>query len=122
MTPATYSRGGVGTKISYATAPCPLGRLLVAQTARGICRVSLGNHVDELAASLRAEFPPAEIRRQQGMLPTSGGAILRHLNGERPLDLPLDGRATALQRRRWGGPRRLPHCSHPGQRQGPPRL
>jgi AraC family transcriptional regulator of adaptative response/methylated-DNA-[protein]-cysteine methyltransferase len=111
MTPATYSRGGVGTKISYATAPCPLGRLLVAQTARGICRVSLGNHVDELAASLRAEFPAAEIRRDQGMLATSVGAILRYLKGERALDLPLDVRATAFQRRVWEALRRIPYGS-----------
>ena len=111
MTPATYSRGGVGTKISYATAPCPLGRLLVAQTARGICRVSLGNHVDELAASLRAEFPAAEIRRDQGMLATSVGAILRYLKGQRALDLPLDVRATAFQRRVWEALRRIPYGS-----------
>jgi AraC family transcriptional regulator of adaptative response/methylated-DNA-[protein]-cysteine methyltransferase len=111
MTPATYSRGGLGTQISYTTAPCPLGRLLVAQTARGICRVSLGNNVDELAAGLRAEFPAAEIRRDQGMLATSIGAILDYLEGERALDLPLDVRATAFQRRVWEALRRIPYGS-----------
>jgi AraC family transcriptional regulator of adaptative response/methylated-DNA-[protein]-cysteine methyltransferase len=111
MTPATYSRGGAGTQISYTTAPCPLGRLLVAQTPRGICRVSLGNNVDELEASLRVEFPAAEIRRDQGMLATSVGAILSYLDGERALDLPLDVRATAFQRRVWEALRRIPYGS-----------
>jgi AraC family transcriptional regulator of adaptative response/methylated-DNA-[protein]-cysteine methyltransferase len=111
MTPATYSRGGAGTQISYTTAPCPLGRLLVAQTPRGICRVSLGNNVDELEASLRVEFPAAEIRRDQGMLATSVGAILGYLGGERALDLPLDVRATAFQRRVWEALRRIPYGS-----------
>jgi AraC family transcriptional regulator of adaptative response/methylated-DNA-[protein]-cysteine methyltransferase len=109
MTPATYGRGGVGTQISYTTAPCPLGRLLVARTARGICRVSLGTSVDELTASLRAEFPAAEIRRDQGLLATSVGAILGYLAGERALDLPLDVRATAFQRRVWEALRRIPY-------------
>jgi AraC family transcriptional regulator of adaptative response/methylated-DNA-[protein]-cysteine methyltransferase len=111
MTPATYSRGGAGTRISYTTAPCALGRLLVAQTARGICRISLGTNADELAASLRAEFPAAEIRRDTGMLGASVGAILRYLGGERALDLPLDVRATAFQRRVWEALRRIPYGS-----------
>src|SRR5260370_36449539 len=76
-----------------------------------MCRVSLGIDVDELAASLRAEFPAAEIRRDQGMLATSVGAILRYLKGERALDLPLDVRATAFQRRGWEALRRIPHGS-----------
>lgn len=111
MTPATYSRGGAGVEISYATAPCPLGRLLVAQTARGICRVSLGSHPDELVADLRAEFPAAEIRRDHGLLAGSVSAILGYLEGERALDLPLDVRATAFQRLVWEALRGIPYGS-----------
>src|SRR5213594_2678052 len=43
MTPATYSRGAPGTRIAFAIVPCAFGRLLVATTARGICRISLGS-------------------------------------------------------------------------------
>jgi AraC family transcriptional regulator of adaptative response/methylated-DNA-[protein]-cysteine methyltransferase len=111
MTPATYGRGGLGTRIAYTTAVCPLGRLLVARTARGICRVSLGNNVAELEASLRAEFPAADIRRDQGILASAVGAILGYLGGERALDLPLDVRATAFQRRVWEALRRIPYGS-----------
>jgi AraC family transcriptional regulator of adaptative response/methylated-DNA-[protein]-cysteine methyltransferase len=111
MTPATYRRGGAGTEIFYATAPCPLGRLLVARTARGICRVSLGSNADELAAGLRAEFPAADIRRDQGTLAASVRAILAYLEGERALDLPLDVRATAFQRQVWEALRRIPYGS-----------
>src|ERR1041385_5602899 len=35
MTPGTYGKGGAGMRIHYATAPCPLGRLLIAATVRG---------------------------------------------------------------------------------------
>src|SRR5947199_851976 len=57
MTPATYSRGAPGTRIAFAIVPCAFGRLLVATTAHGICRISLGSGAKALAAGLRAEFP-----------------------------------------------------------------
>src|SRR6267142_971218 len=43
MTPATYGRGGRGMRIVYTTAGCPLGRVLVAATERGVCSVALGD-------------------------------------------------------------------------------
>jgi len=61
MTPATYSRGAPGTRIAFTVVPCALGRLLVATTARGICRVSLGSDAQELEAGLAAEFPAAAL-------------------------------------------------------------
>src|SRR5207237_4841372 len=84
------------------------GRLLVATTARGICRISLGSGAKALAAGLRAEFPAAELRRDRSALAASVGALLRYLDGRAdPLDLPLDVRATAFQRPGWGARRRL---------------
>src|SRR2546427_1056306 len=110
MTPATYSRGAPGTGIAFTVVPCALRRLLVATTARGICRVSLGSGVEELEAGLRAEFPAAELRRDRGALAAAVGALLRYLDGRaEPLDLPLDVRATAFQRRVWGALRRIPY-------------
>lgn len=112
MTPATYGRGGLGMRIGYAIVPCarPLGRLLVAATARGICRVALGAGPAELEAELRAEFPAAEIRRDTAGLGRTVSAILRHLTGREPhLELPLDVRATAFQRRVWEALRKIPY-------------
>src|SRR6185369_5462189 len=43
MTPATYGRGGNGVEIHYAIVASPLGRLLVATTARGVCAVRMGD-------------------------------------------------------------------------------
>src|SRR5205814_5825317 len=86
------------------------GRLLVATTARGICRISLGSGAKALAAGLRAEFPAAELRRDRSALAASVGALLRYLDGRpEPLDLPLDVRATACQRRVGCASRRIPH-------------
>jgi AraC family transcriptional regulator of adaptative response/methylated-DNA-[protein]-cysteine methyltransferase len=110
MTPATYSRGAPGARISYAVVSCPLGRLLVAATPRGLCRVGLGSDATELAAGLSAEFPAAKLRRDRGALAASVNAILRYLDGRaETLDLPLDVRATAFQRRVWEALRRIPY-------------
>ncbi len=110
MTPATYARGGPGMTIGYTAAPCPLGTLLVAATARGICRISLGDGAAELETELRGEFPGAEIRRDRDKLGRWVSAILRHLDGYEPhLDLPLDIRATAFQRQVWEALRTIPY-------------
>ena len=112
MTPATYARGGRGARIAFTVVPCPLGRLLVAATERGICRIGVGAGAEELAAGLRAEFPAAEIRRDRGPLRRWVGAIRRHLEGRAPhLDLPLDVRATAFQRAVWEALRKIPYGS-----------
>src|SRR5664280_2791522 len=42
MTPGAYRRGGAGATITFAIAPTPLGRMLVAATERGLCAVRFG--------------------------------------------------------------------------------
>src|SRR2546425_3607858 len=61
MTPATYGRGGRGMRIVFTIADCPLGRLLVGATERGVCSVTLGDADADLARALFAEYPEASI-------------------------------------------------------------
>lgn len=110
MTPAAYRRGGERIEIRYTTVPCPLGRLLVAATGRGISAVYLGNTDERLAVELEREFPRARIRRDRAGFERWVSAIVDHLEGRQPqLDLPLDVRATAFQRRVWEELRRIPY-------------
>src|SRR5436853_2397260 len=81
MTPATYSRGAPGTRIAFTIVHCGLGRLLVAATPRGICRVSLGSGADDLEAGLAAELPAAQLGRDLGALAAAVAALLRYLDG-----------------------------------------
>ena len=112
MTPATYGRDGAGTRITFAVVPCALGRLLVAATARGICRVAIGDDAPALERELRAEFSAATIARDDEGLRSWVAEITAHLDGRRPhLDLPLDVRATAFQRRVWEALRKIPYGS-----------
>jgi len=110
MTPATYRKGGKGMKIKYTIAECPLGLLLVATTDRGICSVTLGEKSEKLAADLLAEFPQAEIARDEKGLRPHVDALLESLAGQEPHpDLPLDVQGTAFQKRVWEELRRIPY-------------
>jgi AraC family transcriptional regulator of adaptative response/methylated-DNA-[protein]-cysteine methyltransferase len=112
MTPATYHHGGRGAEIRFSVTSSPLGALLVAATDRGVCRISLGDAAPALERDLRHEFPAATIRRDAGRLAAWVRRILRHLEGRAPhLELPLDIRATAFQRRVWAELRKIPYGS-----------
>src|SRR2546425_6294864 len=110
MTPAAYARGGTGIGIAYVTVPTSLGRLLVAATERGVCRVALGDNAGALEQDLLAEFSAARVvQDKSGKLHGWVTSILAYLDGREPdLDLPLDIRATAFQRRVWQELQRIP--------------
>jgi AraC family transcriptional regulator of adaptative response/methylated-DNA-[protein]-cysteine methyltransferase len=110
MTPAIYQRGGTRMHIRYTIVDCPLGRLLVAGTERGVSAVSLGNADPPLETFLHDEFPAAKIIRDDAALADWVGDIVRHLKGKQPdLHLPLDVQATAFQQRVWQELRKIPY-------------
>jgi AraC family transcriptional regulator of adaptative response/methylated-DNA-[protein]-cysteine methyltransferase len=112
MTPATYQRGGPAMQIRYTLVSCPLGRLLLAATERGVCALYLGDADKPLEFALGAEYPKAEIQRDDAALKPWLGALLEHLNGQRPhLKLPLDVQATAFQWRVWQELQAIPYGS-----------
>jgi AraC family transcriptional regulator of adaptative response/methylated-DNA-[protein]-cysteine methyltransferase len=110
MTPAAYGRGGRGMEIGYTIAPSAIGRILVAATARGLSAVYVGRSDDQLAATLRLEYPEARISRSPARVSSWVRQIVRHLAGRQPqLDLPLDIQGTAFQRRVWEALKKIPY-------------
>jgi AraC family transcriptional regulator of adaptative response/methylated-DNA-[protein]-cysteine methyltransferase len=102
MTPGAYRKGGKGMRIAYTIVASPLGRLLVAATERGISSVCLGDADAALEATLRAEYPAAEVRRDDAGLAPWVAGVLQRMEGRAPAaELPVDLRATAFQRRVW---------------------
>jgi len=102
MTPARYRSKGAGLEMAFTTFGSPLGAVLVAATERGICSVSLGKNAAQLEGALRAEFSAATLIRDDKRLLRYARCIARYLAGSNPgLDLPLDIRATAFQRKVW---------------------
>jgi AraC family transcriptional regulator of adaptative response/methylated-DNA-[protein]-cysteine methyltransferase len=112
MTPAAYRSGGPATTITYSIVPCPLGYLLVAATPNGLCAVRLGDTAQALADTLTGEFPAASVQPDDGHLTPWLASIQDYLTGAQPhLDLPLDVRATAFQRRVWQALQAIPYGS-----------
>lgn len=110
MLPSTYRNGGKGMSIRYAIVDSPLGRLLVAATARGVCAVSMGSSDGELERALEREYPAAAIARDTNAIVAWTDRVLDHLQGRQPrLDLPLDVQATAFQWQVWNALGSIPY-------------
>ena len=96
-------------EISYTIAPCDLGRLLLAGTAKGVSAIYLGDSDARLEEALRREYPAAVIRKSPAGVSQWLGDLVRHISGSQPrLDLPLDVKATVFQRRVWEALQRIP--------------
>ena len=111
MTPGQYRRGGAGASISYTIVDSALGRLLVAATEKGVCRISLADNDVTLEGTLAKEFPWAEVSRDDGRLREWVGIVASIVCGDTPdagAKLPLDVRGTAFQRRVWEALRQIP--------------
>ncbi|MGF1476995.1 MAG: bifunctional DNA-binding transcriptional regulator/O6-methylguanine-DNA methyltransferase Ada [Geminicoccaceae bacterium] len=109
MTPSAFRAGGPGVPITYAIGRSPLGHLLVARTEKGVCAIRLGETEAELLASLRSTFPKARIEHDPMELSPILEKILAFLDEPAAgLDLPLDIRGTAFQRRVWQALRAIP--------------
>lgn len=109
MTPAARRKGGNGTRIRFVTVETPLGWVLVAASARGICAAEFGDAPASLEARLRARFPTAEFFPGDAELQDWAERIVRFIvdPGEQP-ELPLDIRGTAFQAQVWRALQRIP--------------
>lgn len=109
MTPTNYRAGGANTEIRFAIGECSLGSILVAQSARGVCAILLGDDPDELARDLQDRFPRANLIGGDGEFEQLVAKVVGFV--EAPgigLDLPLDVRGTAFQQRVWQALREIP--------------
>lgn len=109
MTPSDYKAGGTNNAILFAVGQCSLGAILVAQSARGVCAILLGDDPDRLVRDLQDQFPKAELvgadQRFEQRVAQVVGFIEAPALG---LDLPLDLRGTAFQERVWQALREIP--------------
>jgi AraC family transcriptional regulator of adaptative response/methylated-DNA-[protein]-cysteine methyltransferase len=109
MTPSQYRQGGVGQRIRHAIVRCDLGWVLVAATERGICAIEFDDSQERLRDRLVARFPAAELRADDPEFAEWVERVLTVLDQpSRGLDLPLDVRGTAFQRRVWQALQAIP--------------
>ncbi|KAG0164839.1 hypothetical protein DFQ28_003779 [Apophysomyces sp. BC1034] len=110
MTPSTYRKHGAGMTIAYATASTRLGPVLIAATARGVCKIAFGDDEALLLANLHEEFRNANRVCDPQHLARYVERIDAYLDGHADAtDLPFDVMATAFQRRVWDALRRIPY-------------
>lgn len=109
IAPSRRRQGGVGETIRFAVAPCPLGRVLVAATHRGVCAILFGDTADALEAELRQRFSKARIEPAGSDFSATVAAVAALVDTpSRGLDLPLDIQGTAFQERVWQALRAIP--------------
>src|SRR6476661_1107607 len=105
MTPSAWRDGGRGETIRWTHFDSPLGRMLIAATSKGICRLTF----DDSEASLRRLFPKATIVEDGGGLRDLVEGALAAINS--PLaarELPIDVAGTAFQESVWRELRKIP--------------
>jgi AraC family transcriptional regulator of adaptative response/methylated-DNA-[protein]-cysteine methyltransferase len=110
MTPGAYRNGGKGMQIQYTTFATPLGRMLLAATEHGVCKISFGKDDGELQAQLEDEFPQATSTRDEQGLAAWTECLTDYLEGSTTqLELPLDAQGTAFQQQVWAALRQIPY-------------
>lgn len=110
MPPSTYRKKGDGSRVYYASAGTALGPVLVAATAKGICRIAFGDDEAELQQALRHALANAELIEDRTRIAPFIEQIDAYLRGQREtFDLPLDVSTTAFRQRVWDALRRIPY-------------
>lgn len=102
MTPTRYREGGTNEDIKFAVGQSCLGAILVASSTKGVASILLGDDPDALVRDLQDRFPKARLigmdRDYEALIARICGFVENPGAG---LDLPLDVRGTAFQRRVW---------------------
>ena len=112
MTPTRFAHGGRGEEIRWAVGMSPFGWVIVGETGKGLCWLSLAATPEAAEASLRDEFPAATLHHD----PTVAGLVEAALESVRQgADLEyrnrigsLDLRGTVFQLRVWQALRQIP--------------
>ncbi|MBA3668779.1 MAG: methylated-DNA--[protein]-cysteine S-methyltransferase [Sphingomonas sp.] len=105
MTPSAWRNGGAGETIRWTTFDSPLGRMLIASTSKGICRLTFNDNED----SLRRLFPKAEIvEDSDGLRQVVEGCLAAIERPAAAPDIPIDVAGTAFQEKVWQELRKIP--------------
>ncbi|MGE7469824.1 bifunctional DNA-binding transcriptional regulator/O6-methylguanine-DNA methyltransferase Ada [Bosea sp. NPDC003192] len=109
MTPTRYRAGGADEAIKFAVGQSALGAILVASSTKGVASILLGDDPGELVRNLQDRFPKARLigadRDYEALIARVVGFVENPGLG---LDLPLDVRGTAFQRRVWQALQEIP--------------
>lgn len=99
----------IADRIQYAVGRCSLGLLLVAESAKGLCAILLGDDETALVADLCSRFPHATIAAAAGDMTNVLASVVQLVETPgTPINVTLDPRGTSFQRRVWQALRDIP--------------
>ncbi len=102
MTPTQYRAGGANEDIRFAVGQSSLGAILVASSDKGVASILIGDDPDELVRDLQDRFPKARLVGGDKEYESTVARVISFVEAPRiGLNLPLDVRGTAFQRRVW---------------------
>ena len=105
MTPSAWANGGRGVTIHWAVVPTSLGRMLVAATDKGVCRLSF----EEGRDALEARFPNAELLEGGDDFAALLAQVIAAVESTGDFaHIPLDVKGTAFQEAVWRELQRIP--------------
>lgn len=109
MTPTAFRQGGKDTDIRFAVGESSLGAILVAESDKGICAITMGDDPDMLVRDLQDRFPKANLIGGDAAFEDRVARVVGFVEAPQiGLDLPLDIRGTAFQQRVWQALRDIP--------------
>lgn len=109
LSPSQRRQHGAGEHLRYAIAPCPLGLVLLASSAKGVCALLFGDSAEALHSELQQRFAAAHLEwDDQGLQAWLQQVLAQLEEPERAAHLPLDIRGTAFQQRVWQALQRIP--------------
>lgn len=98
MQASAWKKGGQGVVIHWTQSETSLGRMLVAWTDLGVCRLSF----EEDAEALASRFPAAQLQAAGEEAAQFVAAIVAEVESPRTgADIPVDVRGTAFQEAVW---------------------
>src|SRR5579863_7125124 len=102
MTPSQYRAGGANEDIRFAVGQSSLGAILVASSDKGVASILIGDDPDGLVRDLHNRFPNARLVSGDKEYEFMVVRVVSFVEAPRVgLNLPLDVRGTAFQRRVW---------------------
>jgi AraC family transcriptional regulator, regulatory protein of adaptative response / methylated-DNA-[protein]-cysteine methyltransferase len=101
--------GTADTQFRFAIGQCWLGAILVARSDRGVCAILMGDDPNVLARDLQKRFPRASLVGGDAEFARWVAQVVTFVEAPASgLDLPLDIRGTAFQRRVWQALLKIP--------------
>ena len=102
MTPSAFKSNGIEQTIRYGTAKCDLGWVVVAATEIGICMIEFGSTKELVQSLVEDRFKNAVSKTNDSEFDNLLSQVVQLVDDPGyGVELPLDVRGTAFQRKVW---------------------